>query len=78
MTSNLPVETLDKYAKDRPVRRCTDCDRGLRLEEILYSSSYPERVETTGKRGWRPGSLKDAERVWCSVACARRTWMRQR
>lgn len=58
---------------DKTVRQCTSCTRGLTKDQITYSSAYPERVLTrTG--GTRPGTLLDAERVWCGADCATATY----
>lgn len=58
---------------DKIVRQCTSCRRNLTLAQLVYSSDYPDRVLTrTGNL--RPGTLVDAERVWCSADCASATY----
>lgn len=57
-------------AVEKPVRTCTACGTPLTLSEIVYSSDYPDEVQTS--RGtMRKGTLKDAERVWCGADCAK-------
>lgn len=58
---------------DKPVRDCTACGKPLTLAQIVYSSDYPEQVQTsTGS--FRKGSLKDAVRVWCGAECAKASY----
>ena len=55
------------------VRKCSSCTNDLTLDQIIYSSEYPETVPTkTGTT--RKGTLVDAPRVWCSAGCAEATY----
>ncbi|MEO6158665.1 MAG: hypothetical protein ABIQ39_13675 [Ilumatobacteraceae bacterium] len=60
-------------APAKVVRKCSSCQQGLTLEQIIYSCEYPDKVLTrTG--GSRKGTLADAERVWCGTDCAQATY----
>ncbi len=64
---------MTKTKDTKVVRQCTSCTKGLTKDQIVYTSTYPERVPTrTGST--RPGTALDAERVWCSADCATATY----
>jgi len=58
----------------KPVRECTACSTPLTLEQIVYSSDYPDQVRTRAGT-LRKGTLKDAARVWCGAECAKQTYV---
>ena len=62
-----------KTGSAKIVRECTSCRRGLTRDQLKYSSAYPDRVTTSTGRV-APGTLVDAERVWCSADCASATY----
>lgn len=54
----------------RAKRSCNHCLQPTPARKILWSSEFPEFVPTK-KGGLRPGTVIDAERVYCSTVCAK-------